>query len=272
MPKGSSKSTSAIERLLEERRQYEAWIARIDAAGDAAPLNVRTRVRADYVARLGVVMDELKAHIEAARQMTAQRRATVAELEAKEKQAAERLSEAELRHAVGEYDEAQWTQIHKDALAELVAVREELQSVQADIAKLEELDQTVAEETEGGAPGKPAPRAGPPPRPEKKDGGERKKAKPAAQPVDELTFLKSVTEDSAGHAPSPKRASGAQYQVMDPIVPGAPAEPGSAPAGRLGADDDEPEAARTLKCRDCGTMNLPTEWYCESCGAELAAL
>jgi hypothetical protein len=35
---------------------------------------------------------------------------------------------------------------------------------------------------------------------------------------------------------------------------------------------DDPEPVRTLKCRECGTMNLPTEWYCVSCGAELAAL
>ena len=32
------------------------------------------------------------------------------------------------------------------------------------------------------------------------------------------------------------------------------------------------EVAKTLKCKECGTMNLATEWYCESCGAELAAL
>jgi len=32
------------------------------------------------------------------------------------------------------------------------------------------------------------------------------------------------------------------------------------------------EQARTLKCNDCGGMNYPTEWYCERCGAELAAL
>jgi uncharacterized OB-fold protein len=31
-------------------------------------------------------------------------------------------------------------------------------------------------------------------------------------------------------------------------------------------------AARTLKCGECGSMNRPTEWYCERCGAELAAL
>jgi len=28
---------------------------------------------------------------------------------------------------------------------------------------------------------------------------------------------------------------------------------------------------KTLRCTECSTMNLPTEWYCERCGGELAA-
>ena len=32
------------------------------------------------------------------------------------------------------------------------------------------------------------------------------------------------------------------------------------------------EQVKTLKCQECGTLNYPTEWYCERCGAELAAL
>ncbi len=31
------------------------------------------------------------------------------------------------------------------------------------------------------------------------------------------------------------------------------------------------EQQKTLRCTECGTMNLPTEWYCERCGGELAA-
>jgi hypothetical protein len=76
--------------------------------------------------------------------------------------------------------------------------------------------------------------------------------------VDELAFLKSVTEDDK-NAPSPRRASGAQYQVDESATLDAP------------ANEDAP-VEKTLKCRECGTMNLATEWYCEHCGAELAAL
>lgn len=248
MPKGSSKSTAAIQRLLEERRQYEAWLARITASADSTPEHVRTRVRADYEARLQAVTEELKGHAEAARQLIAQRKEYFVELQKKEKAAAERLSETELRHSVGEYDEGQWGQVHNDALAELGAVREELLDVERDIGRLEELDAMVK--------AKPAARAagGPPPKPAAQSGDHKKTA-----PVDELAFLKSVTDDDK-NTPSPRRASGAMFQPAEPqAMPVAPAH-------------EDAEVSKTLKCRECGTMNVATEWYCESCGAELAAL
>ncbi|HKG92730.1 MAG TPA: hypothetical protein VKA84_12590 [Gemmatimonadaceae bacterium] len=34
----------------------------------------------------------------------------------------------------------------------------------------------------------------------------------------------------------------------------------------------QPQQEKTLKCQECGTMNYPTEWYCEKCGGELAAM
>jgi hypothetical protein len=250
MPKATAKSTAAIERLLEERRQYEAWLARITASADSTPEHVRTKVRADYEARLQAVTEELKAHADAARQLVAQRKEFFVELQKKEKAAAERLSETELRHSVGEYDEGQWAQVHKDALAELGAVREELLDVERDIGRLEELDAMVK--------AKPTPRAGPPPKPQK---SEKKDEKPKVRAVDELAFLKSVTEDDK-NTPSPRRASGAMFQPVEPqATPMAPAN-----------DEAEAEVSKTLKCRECGTMNVATEWYCESCGAELAAL
>jgi hypothetical protein len=256
MPRGSSKSTAVIQRLLEERRQYEAWINRLGTTADATPEGVRERVRADYEARLAAVIEELRAHAESARQAIEQKKHLRAELQKKEGLVAEKLTETELRHAVGEYDESQWSQVHKDILAELVSVREELQAVDADIEQLTELDTLVRAKP---APGAKVP--GPP------------------QHVDELAFIKSVTEDEKGGAPSPRRASGAQFQ---PSIPGdTPRAPSPARAANpmpapvvpepSGANGDE-EAAKTLRCKDCGTMNLPTEWYCEQCGAELAAM
>ncbi len=63
---------------------------------------------------------------------------------------------------------------------------------------------------------------------------------PQAGAFDELAFLRSVIDPQA---PSPP----------------APRAPGTG------------DAQKTLRCTECGTMNLPTEWYCERCGGELAA-
>ncbi len=281
MSKGMSKSTAIIQRLLEERRQYEAWIARLNSSADATPGNVRARVREDYEARLVAVMEELKAHAESARLAIQEKRHMRGELQKKEALATEKLTETELRHSVGEFDEAQWEQVHQDVLAELVSVREDLQAVEADIQKLEELDALVRN--------RPAPRATPALAPQARAAPQPPPLPPPPRPpdppekavqVDELEFIKSVTEDDTGSAPSPRRASGAEFQ---PSIPGDPPR-AAAPPGQRAANPvpapvvpdpaaarDE-EAARTLRCRECGTMNLPTEWYCGQCGGELAAV
>jgi hypothetical protein len=69
--------------------------------------------------------------------------------------------------------------------------------------------------------------------------------------VDEMTFLKSVTLDGPGQ---PRAATGEGKGTLK------------------GAGRGTSTAAKTLKCTECGAMNRPTEWYCERCGAELAAL
>ena len=284
MAKTPSKSTVIIQQLLEERRQYEAWIARLNDSADATPGHVRARVRSDYEARLSAVTEELKAHAESARQAIEEKRHLRGELQKKEARAQEKLTETELRHAVGEYDESQWEQVHKDVLAELVSVREDLQSVVADIHKLEELDALVSHRPT------PPPRAAPPPPAPPQPAQplpflESSPPRPQPKPEkvgheDELAFIKSVTDDEQT-APSPRRASGAQFQPTIPAdvprtqSPSAPRAANPIPAPIIpdaaAASDDE-DAAKTLKCRDCGTMNLPTEWYCGQCGAELAAM
>src|SRR5260370_5323615 len=229
----------------------------LTSAADATLDGVRSRVQADYQARLAAVTEELKAHAVSARQAVEQKRHLRAELQKKEAHVAEKLTETELRHAVGEYDEGQWAQVHKDILAELLAVREELQAVDADIQQLQELDLLVRDKA--GAAGTRGPAT--------------------ADHVDELAFIKAVTEDEKGGAPSPRRASGAQFQPVmpaetPPVASAArPATPEPAPiVPEVLSDNGDEAAARTLRCRECSTMNLPTEWYCAHCGAELAAL
>src|SRR5437879_9952121 len=283
MSKGMSKSTAIIQRWLEERRQYEAWIARLNSSADATPGNVRARVREDYEARLVAVMEDLKAHAESARLAIQEKRYMRGELQKKEALAAEKLTETELRHWVGEYDESQWEQVHQDVLAELVSVREDLQAVEADIQKLEELDALVRNRPSPRPAAAPA--SAPPARPAAPAVTRdlpliplEPPAKPAQ--VDELEFIKSVTEDDTGAAPSPGRASGAQFQPTIPSDPPRAAAPPSQRAANpvpapivpdASAAGDE-EVERTPRCKAGGTMNLPTEWYCGQCGVQLDAV
>lgn len=67
----------------------------------------------------------------------------------------------------------------------------------------------------------------------------------AGDTFDDLAFLRSVIE------PTPASSS-----------PSVSSVPNAAPAN---------EPLKTLRCTECSTMNLPTEWYCERCGGELAA-
>lgn len=76
--------------------------------------------------------------------------------------------------------------------------------------------------------------------------------------------------------PAPVVASG-----LPLIMPDAPSpsrvEPRFPQAGARDSvpsylKESPPEQVKTLKCQECGTLNYPTEWYCERCGAELAAL
>lgn len=67
------------------------------------------------------------------------------------------------------------------------------------------------------------------------------------------------------------RASGAIQRPADAVS--APAPLDDEPPSPLGRPTPRTsQAIKTLKCQECGTLNYPTEWYCERCGGELAAL
>src|SRR2546422_11664627 len=108
MPKGMSKSTAIIQRLLEERRQYEAWIARLNSSADATPGNVRARVREDYEARLVAVMEELEANTESARLAIQEKRDMREGLQTNEAHASGKPAETERRHSLGEPTAYAW--------------------------------------------------------------------------------------------------------------------------------------------------------------------
>jgi hypothetical protein len=140
------------------------------------------------------------------------------------------------------------------------------------------------------------PKPPPPPAPKKEEQPGRTLWFPSGKPdpggkLDELAFLKSVTGNEAqpapgpippGPTPVPRRASGGFGRPPEAPAPAAPQSPppplpeppiAKAPPAATEPGKDRPSAGqKTLKCGECGTLNRPTEWYCERCGAELAAL
>lgn len=77
--------------------------------------------------------------------------------------------------------------------------------------------------------------------------------------------------------PAAARPSGAAAAATAPSAPAAPAEPKKPaeqprPDNALGLRSSDVDEKKTLKCAECGSMNYPSEWYCERCGAELAQI
>jgi hypothetical protein len=277
----ATESDDSIEALLEQRAQYERWLAKLDSAANKAPEAVRQKVRSDYEIRLRGVIDRLRGHSATIAEELQRHQSAKGELDAQRRDAEEELAEAEVRHTVGEFGDDEWARISGESDRRLGGLREQLKTVGEEIARLLDVQKLIAAPVRAAAP-PPAPppeevierSPPPPPPPPAEPVAEAPRVAPRATPsrgrepeptgaVDELAFLKSVADEPK---PAPaRRASnpGAGAPQASRAVETAPP-----PAGKAGA----PGVAKTLKCGECGTLNRPTEWYCERCGAELAGI
>ena len=297
MPNTSNRPDATIEKLLEDRSQFEQWLTRLDEAG--APDAVRARVRADYEARLSAVMEQLKSHGATIASELERHENEQAELVNREAAELETLAEAEVRHAVGEYEDPQWNRINNAQQKALSDVRTRLERVRGEIARLSEVHRLIA--TRPAAPA-PAPARVPAP---VRAAEPIRSAPPAAEPTaasasafappsevttprfvpkppqsaparpsgDELDFIKSVNVEQAASL-SPAAAERQRNSGAQPVVTTStpPPEPSTQPPPAPRTPSTPSGANKTLKCGDCGTLNRATEWYCERCGAELAAM
>lgn len=293
MGKRKDKSTAEIQRLLEERRRIEQWLERLAATADKTPAAVRERVQGDYRARLASVVAELKGYGDDLRESLSEQQSRRDELKKQERQATEELAEAELRHAVGEFGEPEWKEKKSAILERLIGIREGLGNIEEEIGEFEEvmsvLEEEPARRVEARAATPPPPLSpSQPTQAEVEDArvslgselglrdlgisgprpalpADKPKAAPPQTEVfgDELAFLKAVTEDRK-QGPEPRRASGATRAAPDVEK--------LAEQQAIGQSRPSVMNQRTLKCSECGAMNLPTEWYCDRCGAELATL
>ncbi len=289
----------AVGALIGERSKYEGWIAALASKSDV-PVHVLEKVRSDYTGRLRTVLQAFAAHTPSLESALADYQSRDASLASQEKSCRDEHAEGELRHMVGEYDSEQWDQVRIGHEALLARLSSERQSLAADLANVQrslaataesaQRVRTLGDPTLSGAPARDesptpailaamndtaAPGAALPMSPS------TYRPTPQAPPqelmdrrtqLDDLGFLRSTPR------PIAPRDHGGDVQVASTATASRSAEQ---PALRIVQDSSSPvaavtptssDAAKTLRCAECGTMNYATEWYCERCGGELAVL
>ena len=290
--KPKPKPMDDLNGLLEERARYEKWIAQLLAKREQTPTNVYERVRTDYLSRLDGVMTQLRSKGEGLQVTATSLEQQVAALGTEESQRRDVRAEIELRAMVGEYSAERANSELSACDAELARLETERNTAAGELARLQEILSAISEPSVGQqrASAAPATAASTPP----------SAAAPASRPLgaptpiesdttEELAFLNSVVERGEP-AKTPAAAAPAQpaapvhlsddIPIVTSLEPAARPEPQVQPPQTLRQTAGTPqflkglpnEQVKTLKCQECGTMNYPTEWYCERCGGELAAM
>jgi hypothetical protein len=357
-------SIDDVRALVAERHRFDDWLSALEGRRADTPEHVYARVHGDYLARRQRVLEQLHAQAPALADLLATLDATSSELAARMGAQEDERTEAMLRHAVGEFDDAAWHAVRdrvEASLQEMGVEHTSLESQRADVRQLlaEAMPEVAPEsepepelEADASAPAAEhvgastpsideaaaqAPEAATEPfdgpswmtddavaapteepaisaddapdrvlsitetlaaieadvvdepitsreqdengviRPPMSGGlerpnfwGTRQSGVPAAEPADtepqdlygDATSDRGVASDSGGAAAPADAFDELAFlrSVIDPQAqsPSVPKAPGT----------DAPQ--KTLRCTECGTMNLPTEWYCERCGGELA--
>ena len=294
-------NTEQLSALLAERQRFETWIAQLDAKRSETPPHIYDRVHADYVARLQKVREHLAQYRTAIKEMEASLIDRLTSLDIDEAKHRDEAAEASLRAAVGEIAPDVARDVEARALSRLGALSAERESVSQELDRLRAVLDAGAAQPESprvptppvAAPVAAAERTSRPARAETSPavaaqappapaGTERPAGTPHRGPFDDLEFLKTMVDARSSErrpdTPAPAAAAVGQRAARASGEVPRPAPVVEAPTIRhteepsLTAKEQPADQVKTLKCQECGTLNYPTEWYCERCGAELAAL
>ncbi len=305
-----NRSANELPALLEERRKFEGWLAALEARRESTPQHVFDRVKTDYQSRMRQVEDRLAAHRQSIQDERTSLESRRSLLEAEEQLRRDERAELELRAHVGELadkdSEAAFRAVD-DALGEMSVEKESLTKRITELDALLGLKAEPQPAPEAAAPASDEPqseRASPEPvgaeaeAPVEASAGDQVveiEKEEDAPPViagesepkivkdplhtpggsfDELAFLTDVVGRDEGKEKGGIVREEQPASILDGIA-GSNRSPlasnvGNTPIVLRSSSVAEP--TKTLKCTECGAMNYPTEWYCERCGAELAAL
>jgi hypothetical protein len=289
----------AVATLLGERQRYEAWLAALEAKRANTPQHIYQRVHADYSARLQRVVEQLVTHRTAIQEMANTLVDRLTSLDIDEAKHRDERAEAEVRAAVGEITPEVCTQILERTDGALGAINEERTSITTELTRFRALldagmEMSSRPRASGPTTAAPSPSGSP-----SFDELEflqsvvehRNGSGGAGNGTPPLEVMSNVMPEPPAPSASPAPAAEmggfeVEHSSSEPVLstsntpdPDMHRVSGEAPRGRETREsvpsflkDVPPEQVKTLKCQECGTLNYPTEWYCERCGAELAAL
>jgi hypothetical protein len=103
--------------------------------------------------------------------------------------------------------------------------------------------------------------------------------RPVAPPPDVQPVIAAPAKPVPPPPPPRPTVTPPDAAILNTTLPPTTSKPEPARRGVMDSEsvpvflrDVPSEQVKTLKCAECGTMNYPTEWYCERCGGELAAM
>lgn len=261
-----------VSELLERRTQIEQWLARLSDTDPDVPARVVERVRADYLSRLDDITSELSSHRTSIEDEVQRLDEELASATREHDEAVEALAEARLRQRIGEISETDWNarrpeleEAVESATAARSALEEETARIRDVLTQLQAADPAVEVD---------------PSRSESEDepllsvdfSPHREPAMLDAEGELVLPSLDDFNFDDSADAIS---LPGAEFlEELDRAIsdanekrPEPAAEPD--PDATVETADAQVNAAKGLKCAECGYTNDPTAWYCGVCGVDL---
>jgi len=256
-PKRSSASDPIapdVAELLEQRSRVMGWLERLNEMRGEASERVVERVRADYRARLGEVVERLSASREAIQEELQAARERRGEADEAHQAAVDALDEARLRSRIGEIPDAAWAGRRAELEGEVERTAAAVSDATAEVEHLHE----VLAQIESGA--------------------DTDFAAPAPAVLPELTVLEEAVPVSEADT-LPERPSRAYAAASD----GTPEQDlafleeldrAIAASSELtdpqSLDSDlELRPKKGIKCPECGYTNDAEAWYCGVCGIDL---
>jgi hypothetical protein len=276
----TDKRVEAVAALIADRRKYESWLAALEAKRAETPDHVFFRVRSDYERRLSEVLERLRSQATALTERADSLTTRLTALVDQERASRDKRAEAELRAGVGEISKGAWDALLKETADTAARIAAERAAIQSELAEIRDL----LSGGKGSGGSRPAPRpASTSGASSRVSGGSQSPMDPPELPPDELAFLHSlITPEVPGKAtpgvgpPSSLPRTGVVVKESEPLLDPTRSGRDTPPLSMNVPDSQDvvirpdDKDAKTLRCTECGALNIPTEWYCERCGSELA--